>query len=270
MQGTALSTSRTPAATSTDDEPAATLARLAHSYGRTAVAPDERSRRIRAIFAAIAPGYDRANDWMSLGLHRRWKDRLAVRVEVSGGAVLDLAGGTGDVAARVRRRGAGLVVNADASEPMLRVDRSRHAHRSVVVATAEALPLASDGLAAVTLAFGLRNFTSPLDALTEIRRVLRPGGRLHLLEFSRPVWWLRPFYRALSAWLLPLLGGLVTGRPAAYRYLAQSIDAFPDATAVAAALEQAGFRVREVELLAFGIAAIHVAERPRDEAACTP
>jgi demethylmenaquinone methyltransferase/2-methoxy-6-polyprenyl-1,4-benzoquinol methylase len=228
-------------------------------FGDRTVGPEERRRRIRAIFAAIAPGYDLANDLMSLGLHRRWKARLAGGVRPDG-AVLDLAGGTGDVTRLLRKRGLD-VLNGDPSAAMLRVARRRGVG-PVVGLAAEALPLRDASLGAVTLAFGLRNFTAPQAALGEIRRVLRPGGRLHLLEFSRPDAWLRPFYTALSGWLLPLLGGLVTGRPGAYRYLARSIAGFPDAVAVSDALRAAGFRVVAVEPLAFGIACLHVAERP--------
>lgn len=247
--------------TGADDEPR--LAGLASSFGYEAVGAGERRRRIRAIFDDIAAGYDRANDLMSCGLHRLWKRRLAA-LAATPGAVLDLAGGTGDVAARLRRtRPARLVVNGDPSPAMLAVDRHRHGPTvPAVVLEAERLPWADGAFAAITCAFGLRNVTEPAAALAEVTRVLRPGGRLYLLEFSTPAAWLRPLYRRLSRRLLPAIGGAVTGRPHAYRYLAQSIDRFPAAGDVSAALERAGLRVERVERRAFGIAAIHVARRP--------
>ncbi|MFP4361739.1 MAG: ubiquinone/menaquinone biosynthesis methyltransferase [Alphaproteobacteria bacterium] len=243
-----------------DDE--RSLAGLARSYGYARVEADERRRRVRATFDGIAAGYDRANDLMSLGLHRLWKRRLAAGVTASG-PILDLAGGTGDVAALLRRaRAERLVVGGDPSPAMLAVDRRRHGAATAVVALeAERLPLANASVAAVTFAFGLRNVTEPAATLAEIARVLEPGGRLHLLEFSTPVWWLRPLYRRASALVLPWLGGRVTGRPEAYRYLAQSIDRFPTAAAVSAALARAGLRVERVEPLAGSIAVIHVARR---------
>jgi demethylmenaquinone methyltransferase/2-methoxy-6-polyprenyl-1,4-benzoquinol methylase len=132
---------------------------------------------------------------------------------------------------------------------------------------AEHLPWADGGLAAVTFAFGFRNVTDPAATLAEIARVLAADGRLFLLEFSTPRAWLRPLYRRLSAHVLPLVGGLVTGRPAAYRYLAQSIDRFPDVAAVGAALADAGLEVERVERFAFGIAALHVARPGGDRIA---
>ena len=241
---------------------------LATSYGYARVDAAERRRRIRALFDDIAPGYDRANDLMSLGLHRRWKRRLAAAADGTG-PVLDLAGGTGDVAALLRRRApARLVVNGDPSPAMLAVDRGRHGRAArAVVLEAERLPWADGALDAVTFAFGFRNVTEPERALAEIARVLRPGGRLHLLEFSTPARWLRPLYRRLSARVLPLIGGLVTGRPRAYRYLAESIDRFPDVAAVTGALARAGLVVERVERFAFGIAALHVARRPAADGA---
>jgi demethylmenaquinone methyltransferase/2-methoxy-6-polyprenyl-1,4-benzoquinol methylase len=239
------------------------LVELGASYGYARVGAAERRRRVRATFDGIAGGYDRANDWMSLGLHRRWKRRLAAEVTASG-PVLDLAGGTGDVAAHLRDAWpARLVVGGDPSAAMLAVDRRRHGAAVPVVALeAERLPFADASLAAVTCAFGFRNVTEPATALAEIARVLRPGGRLHLLEFSTPAPWLRPLYRRLSAHLLPWIGGRVTGRPEAYRYLAQSIDRFATAAAVSDALARAGLRVERVEPLALAVAVVHVARRP--------
>jgi demethylmenaquinone methyltransferase/2-methoxy-6-polyprenyl-1,4-benzoquinol methylase len=247
-----------------DDTPnERSLTALAGSYGYARVGAAERRRRVRATFDGIAPGYDRANDVMSLGRHRRWKRRLVAAVTASG-PVLDLAGGTGDVARLLREaRPERLVVNGDPSPAMLAVDRRRHGAASpAVVLEAERLPFADASLAAITCAFGFRNTTEPEAALAEIARVLRPGGRLHLLEFSTPERWLRPFYRRAAARLLPWLGGRVTGRPEAYRYLAQSIDRFPTAEAVTTALTAAGLRVERVEPLAYSIAVVHVARRP--------
>lgn len=232
---------------------------LADTFGARAVAPDERRDLIRRTFEGVAPRYDLMNDLMSLGIHRLWKDRFAaLAAPRPGEAALDLAGGTGDVAFRLARAGARVTV-ADPSAAMMAVGHARPGGEAVVwtEAEAEALPFADASFDLVTIAFGIRNVTRLDDALAEIRRVLRPGGRFLCLEFSRPHAWLRPFYETWSKTAIPLLGAAVSGRREAYRYLVESIGRFPDQSAFAAIVTRNGFAAVDWVDLSFGIAAIH-------------
>jgi demethylmenaquinone methyltransferase/2-methoxy-6-polyprenyl-1,4-benzoquinol methylase len=233
-------------------------------FGFEQVPEHEKARKVAGVFESVAPKYDLMNDLMSLGLHRLWK---AFAVEVSGvragDRVLDIAGGSGDLArAFARRVGAtGEVWLTDINPAMLSVGRDRLLDEGVVAPTAqcdaEALPFRSDRFDCVTVAFGLRNMTHKDRALAEMRRVLRPGGRLLVLEFSK-VW--KPLekpYDWYSLKVLPWLGKRVANDEAAYRYLAESIRMHPDQEALRSMMEQAGFENVEYFKLAAGVVALH-------------
>ena len=235
---------------------------LDQSFGRQTVTVDERKSRIRRVFDAVAPRYDLMNDLMSFGIHRLWKRTLARRVAEVGGTTVDLAGGTGDVAALLcdgRRR----VIVCDPSLAMMRAGRPRQSKDIVWLGgEAEKLPFADASVDLLTVSFGLRNATVLEAALVEIRRVLRPGGRFVCLEFSRPHFWLAPFYDLYSWLVIPLLGAAVAGETSAYRYLVESIRRFPDQKAFARLVADAGFQAVRWENLSFGIACLHFAEVP--------
>ncbi|ENO89653.1 class I SAM-dependent methyltransferase [Thauera linaloolentis] len=230
------------------------------SFGGTAVSPGERRRRIRGVFEAIAPRYDLMNDLMSFGIHRLWKRTLARRCEDYRGIVVDLAGGTGDMAARLCAEGRTVIV-CDPSWAMMSVGRRRGIPAVWSAGEAERLPFASASVDLLTLSFGLRNTTEIGAALAEIHRVLKPGGCFACLEFSRPAWWLAPVYDRYSRLVIPRLGAAVAGRPEAYTYLIESIRRFPDQQALAATLSATGFQSVHWENLSFGIACIHYARR---------
>jgi len=241
---------------------------ISGSFGEERVAPEERRRRIRALFEAIAGRYDLMNDLMSFGLHRHWKRTLARRASaVPGDDALDLAGGTGDVARLLLRDGRRNVTVCDPSEAMMRRGQERlgAAHAGQIhwmVGEGEALPLPDASLDLVTVAFGLRNMTDPAAALRECLRCLRPGGTLICLEFSQPVRWLRPFYRLYSEAVIPLLGAAVARHPGAYRYLIDSIRRFPAQEDVKQLFEAAGFTGVGYENLMLGVACLHSGVRP--------
>jgi demethylmenaquinone methyltransferase/2-methoxy-6-polyprenyl-1,4-benzoquinol methylase len=233
-------------------------------FGYRPVPEEEKARHVAGVFDSVAPRYDLMNDLMSAGLHRLWK-RFAVEASGvrPGERVLDIAGGTGDLARLFSRRvGAqGEVVLTDINLAMLRHGRDRLLDAGIVLplalCDAEKLPFPPDRFDCVAVAFGLRNMTRKESALKEMRRVLRPGGRLVVLEFSK-VWApVKPLYDAYSFGLLPRLGKLVANDAAAYRYLAESIRMHPDQEALKAMLEQAGLERVEYFNLAAGVVALH-------------
>src|SRR5262245_34529951 len=233
-------------------------------FGYQRVPEDEKSRRVAGVFDSVASRYDLMNDLMSGGLHRLWK-RFAVAQSYvrPGDRVLDVAGGTGDLARLFAQRigTRGEVVLTDVNAAMLRAGRDRLLDAGslipVVRCDAERLPFASDRFDCVSVAFGLRNMTRKETALAEMRRVLKPGGRLLILEFSR-VWGpLKPLYDAYSFGLLPRLGKLVANDAEAYRYLAESIRVHPDQDTLKAMTEQAGLERVEYFNLAAGVVALH-------------
>lgn len=231
---------------------------LSGTFGYQHVAPDERERRIRAVFQAVAGRYDLMNDIMSMGIHRLWKRAMArAAAPRAGEIVVDLAGGTGDIARLLAGQGRDVVV-CDPSQAMMDVGRQRCPQGvRFVEGTAEAMPFADNSVDVLTIAFGLRNVTSLAAALTEIRRVLKPGGRFLCLEFSRPWAPIRPFYDAWSFLVIPRLGAAVAGEPAAYEYLVESIRRFPDQKTLAAAMRDAGFDGVGWCDYSFGIACLH-------------
>lgn len=234
-------------------------------FGYQTVEEHEKAERVRGVFDSVAPSYDLMNDVLSGGLHRAWKAyTVAVANVQPGQRVLDIAGGTGDLARAFAPRVGeqGRVVLTDINEAMLRTGRDRLLDEGRVLPTAacdaERLPFADASFDLVSVAFGLRNMTRKEGALKEMARVLRPGGRLLVLEFSRPAAPLRRAYDLYSFKLMPLLGKLVAGDAESYRYLAESIRMHPDQEALRAMMKDAGFGHVDVHNLAGGIVALHV------------
>jgi demethylmenaquinone methyltransferase/2-methoxy-6-polyprenyl-1,4-benzoquinol methylase len=237
-------------------------------FGFESVAEGEKARRVRGVFDAVAPKYDLMNDLMSFGLHRAWKAyTVAVANLRPGDRVLDLAAGTGDLArAFARQVGAnGLVLHTDINEAMLREGRDRLLDRGLVLPTlicdAEQLPLPAASFDLVSVAFGLRNMTHQDQALAEMARVLRPGGRLLVLEFSKVAAPLSKAYDWYSFRVLPRLGQWVAGDGDSYRYLAESIRMHPDQATLKAMMKAAGFAHVDVHNLTGGVVALHVGVR---------
>jgi demethylmenaquinone methyltransferase/2-methoxy-6-polyprenyl-1,4-benzoquinol methylase len=238
-------------------------------FGYREVEAGAKAGLVRRVFDSVAGRYDLMNDLMSGGVHRLWKatliDMLRPRPDME---LVDVAGGTGDIAARFLAAGGRRVTVCDISEAMLRVGRDRAIDRGVlsavdwVAADAEALPLPDSSVGAYTIAFGLRNVTHVERALAEARRVLRPGGRFLCLEFSHvSAPWLHALYDRYSFTVLPRLGAVVAGDRDAYRYLVESIRRFPPQDRLAAMLREAGFGLVAFRNLSGGIAAIHSAWR---------
>ena len=234
------------------------------TFGDQMVDSAERRARIRRVFDAVAPRYDLMNDLMSLGIHRLWKRRLARRLAGVHGWVVDLAGGTGDIARLLARAPGRRVTVIDPSQAMMAVGRARAGMARVEwhVGEAEQLPLPDASVDLVVVSFGLRNATRLTAALIEIHRVLKPGGRFVCLEFSRPAAWLAPFYDLYSFLVIPRLGALVAREPEAYQYLVESIRRFPDQAEFALLMQEAGFDDVRWENLSFGIACLHFGGKP--------
>lgn len=240
--------------------------------GRGLASEDEQVAYVRRMFDAIAPRYDLANTLLSAGLHWRWKRETVRLVDPPhGGRALDVCCGTGDLAILLARRVGprGVVVGLDFSAEMLRVARRRAAAAGVAAVCrfaqcdARALAARETAFDVVTMGFGLRNVVRPRSALREARRALRPGGRLAVLEFSRPT---NPFVRRLyhlySFTLLPCVGRLASRHGDAYLYLPTSIRTWPDQDTLAAMLAQSGFAQVGYRNLCTGIAAVHIGTRP--------
>jgi len=246
---------------------------LSQTFGKQSVDEAERERRIRRVFEAVARRYDLMNDLMSMGIHRLWK-RSLVRLAAprAGQHIVDLAGGTGDVAALMAAPDR-LVTVCDPSLGMMDAGRSRGDARLAQVqwlaGTGEALPLADGSVDTLTIAFGIRNVTQMSAALAEIRRVLAPGGCFLCLEFSTPWAPLRPFYNLFSFTVIPRLGAWVANAPEAYTYLVESIRRFPDQREFKAAIERAGFENVSYRNLTGGIACIHSGHKPAQRASAT-
>jgi len=223
-----------------------------------------REASIRSVFAGVAPRYDLMNDAMSFGIHRLWKRQMAKRVRPQGGQVIiDLAGGTGDIAGLLASFDRSVIV-ADPSLPMMREGVIRGLGPvQWVGATAESLPFADETADTITMAFGLRNVTAMEVALKEILRVLKPGGRFLCLEFSTPRQPLKPIYDLYSALVIPRLGAWIAGQPSAYRYLIDSIRRFPNQEELKGLFEAIGLVNVTFVNQSFGIACLHEGEKPR-------
>lgn len=243
-----------------------TETRLADSAAAGGV---EKSRYVRRIFSEIAPRYDLLNRLLSLNIDRGWRRRALAELAWGrhpGGVYLDLCAGTLDVAAALARQPgfAGVVLGADFAEPMLRAGEGKAPRGIVVPLAADAghLPLADRSTRGAVVAFGIRNVADLDGALAELHRVLAPGARAVILEFSTPsAPIVRAIYQAYFHHVLPVIGGLFSGQPTAYRYLPRSVANFPSPDDFARRLERAGFtRVRWFPLT-LGIATVHVAER---------
>ncbi len=236
---------------------------FSHSFGNSPVSPEERRQRIRALFERIARRYDLMNDLMSFGTHRLWKRKLAWAANAGAGErALDIAGGTGDVAGRLAAPDRSVLV-CDPSLAMMEAGRARGISEvNWLAAAAESLPIADASVDLVTVAFGIRNVTRMEEALAEIFRVLKPGGRFLCLEFSRPAAWLRPFYQAFSWTVIPRLGRWIAKDPDAYDYLIESIRRFPEQEVLKDLFEEAGFDDVHYKNLSFGIACIHLGFKP--------
>jgi demethylmenaquinone methyltransferase/2-methoxy-6-polyprenyl-1,4-benzoquinol methylase len=236
-------------------------------FGFQRVSRQDKARRVRGVFDSVAGNYDLMNDLMSAGTHRLWKRfTLSLANLRPGQRALDVAGGTGDLAAGLARQVGerGLVVLTDINAAMLGRGRDRlidaglAGNVACVQANAERLPFPDASFDCVTIGFGLRNVTDKPAALSAMRRTLKPGGQLLVLEFSRPsVAGLKPLYDAYSFRILPLLGRLVAHDEASYRYLAESIRMHPDQETLLKMMQEAGLEGCRYHNLAGGIVAVH-------------
>ena len=236
-------------------------------FGFERVARDEKQQRVRGVFDSVASKYDLMNDLMSGGMHRLWKRFTLSQTGLKPGqSALDVAGGTGDLAAGLARQVGpkGRVVLSDINWEMLARGRDRLLDRGIagevefVLANAEQLPFRDASFDCITIGFGLRNVTDKPAALASMRRVLKPGGQLLVLEFSHPVApGLKPVYDAYSFKVLPLMGRLVAGDDASYRYLAESIRMHPTQEELAELMRTTGFEGCRWHNLTGGIVALH-------------
>jgi len=234
-------------------------------FGFESVDEREKARRVRGVFDSVAPRYDLMNDLMSMGLHRAWKAYTVLVANVRPGhRVLDIAGGTGDLALAFAKKvgPAGTVVHTDINEAMLRTGRDRLLDAGVALPTlvcdAEKLPFADASFDLVSVAFGLRNMTHKDAALAEMNRVLKPGGKLLVLEFSKVAKPLEKAYDWYSFKVLPQLGRLVAGDAASYRYLAESIRVHPGQEELKGLMKKVGFGHVDYHNLTGGVVALHV------------
>jgi len=236
-------------------------------FGYQTVDSDAKADMVGEVFHSVAEKYDVMNDLMSFGVHRIWK-RITIQQAAArpGQHILDLAGGTGDLAAKFSTRvgSEGRVVLSDINESMLSVGKKRLTDKGIVgnieyvVADAEQLPFEDDSFDTVTMAFGLRNVTNKDRALESIFRVLKPGGRLLVLEFSKPVLpLLSKAYDAYSFTALPFMGKLVANDAESYRYLAESIRMHPDQETLKSMMDSAGFFKTSYQNMTGGIVALH-------------
>jgi demethylmenaquinone methyltransferase / 2-methoxy-6-polyprenyl-1,4-benzoquinol methylase len=226
--------------------------------------------RIRRMFGEIAPWYDFLNHFLSLNIDKTWRTKTVRRVPVGDGPLLDLCTGTGDLAFAYRRSASAdvKIIGSDSCRPMLELAKKKAAERQVAVdffeADSQELPFADDTFAVTTVSFGLRNITDPHKGLSEMVRVTKPGGRVAVLEFSKPKnRFLRGTYNTYFKHVLPRIGqALSKSQDNAYSYLPASVQQFPDGAALVAWLEQAGLTEVTFEVLTFGVATLYVGQKP--------
>jgi demethylmenaquinone methyltransferase/2-methoxy-6-polyprenyl-1,4-benzoquinol methylase len=229
--------------------------------------PQQASAWVRGMFGRIAPRYDLLNHLLSMNIDRYWRSRtvssVAAILALPGARVLDVCCGTGDLTLALNSRSqSGLVFGSDFCHPMLQKANSKTANGHWFEADALQLPLAGDSLDLVTTAFGFRNLTNYHSGLIELRRILKPGGKLAILEFSTPPNpLLAAAYGFYSRTILPAIGGVISGSREAYTYLPESVRKFPDADGLAEQMREAGFVNVQFERLTFGIVALHLGDR---------
>ncbi|MDB4837574.1 bifunctional demethylmenaquinone methyltransferase/2-methoxy-6-polyprenyl-1,4-benzoquinol methylase UbiE [Marinomonas sp.] len=236
-------------------------------FGFKEIPEDEKAQAVAQVFHSIAAKYDIMNDLMSGGVHRLWKRHTISQSGVrAGNSVLDIAGGTGDLTLKFSRLvgSEGQVILADINDSMLKVGRDKLANNGIVgnvkfvQANAEALPFPDDTFDCITIAFGLRNVTDKSKALASMYRVLKPGGRLLVLEFSKPqAEWLSQAYDQYSFRLLPAMGKLIANDSESYRYLAESIRMHPNQETLKDMMTEVGFERAQYQNLTGGIVALH-------------
>jgi demethylmenaquinone methyltransferase/2-methoxy-6-polyprenyl-1,4-benzoquinol methylase len=233
------------------------------NFGDELVSPEEKTRRVGAVFSSVARRYDVMNDLMSGGMHRLWKDRFVNRVKPRAGeTILDMAGGTGDIAFRMAKRGARVTV-ADINPDMLEVGKERAAERDIAgldwaTENAEKLSFGDSRFDAYTIVFGIRNVTDIPGALREARRVLKRGGRFFCMEFSTSDWpGFAEAYDAFASNVIPKVGKLVADDEASYQYLVESIRRFPRPEAFRRMITEAGFSQARAEPALGGLVTIH-------------
>ena len=232
---------------------------------------DEQARRVREMFASIASRYDLLNHLLSGNIDKRWRRLVAKALyqglPANGGRILDVACGTGDLSLTLTGSGDAQVVGIDFCRPMLDIAASKSSKRASDVQFIEgdalALPFRDGSFDAATIAFGLRNLASVEAGLSELLRVLKPGGRVAVLEFSRPKSAIfRQVFKVYFTKLLPVVGGLISGSRGAYQYLPDSVSRFPNQKELSSMMKQAGFEEISYQNLTGGIAALHVGSRP--------
>ena len=233
------------------------------NFGDELVSPEEKTRRVGQVFSSVARRYDLMNDLMSGGMHRLWKDRFVTRVKPRAGEhILDMAGGTGDIAFRMARRGARVTVS-DINADMLAVGELRAEKRGIAgldwkVENAEKLSFPSSSFDGYTIVFGIRNVTDIPAALCEAHRVLKRGGRFFCMEFSSSDWpGFATLYDAYSSKVIPRVGKIVADDEESYRYLVESIRRFPKPQAFRAMVSRAGFVRANAEQMLGGLVTIH-------------
>ncbi|MDC0344787.1 bifunctional demethylmenaquinone methyltransferase/2-methoxy-6-polyprenyl-1,4-benzoquinol methylase UbiE [Alphaproteobacteria bacterium] len=240
-----------------------------YRYGHEHVSYKDKIQGVARVFSAVAPQYDLMNDLMSLGLHRRWKNHLVSKLAPFPGMVhLDLAGGTGDIATRILQKTKAMTPTAhvyvgDYSAEMLQEGRNRaidsgiHDQLSWIQLNGEALPFPDARFDSITLSFGLRNMAKLDQVLSHMHRILKPGGKALIMEFSKPAKPFVPLAQFYNHKFLPFMGEHVANNRDAYQYLADSIDTFPDQETLSKMLRKANFERVSYENLAGGIVAIH-------------
>jgi demethylmenaquinone methyltransferase/2-methoxy-6-polyprenyl-1,4-benzoquinol methylase len=233
------------------------------NFGDELVSPEEKTRRVAEVFSSIARRYDLMNDLMSGGMHRLWKDRFVNRVRPRPGEeILDMAGGTGDVAFRMARRGARVTV-ADINADMLEVGKGRAKERAIAglnwqVENAEALTFADASFDAYTIVFGIRNVTDISAAIREAHKVLKRGGRFYCMEFSSSEWpGFSTLYEAFASNIIPRIGKAVADDESSYRYLVESIRRFPRSRAFKTMISKGGFVRAAAEPMLGGLVTIY-------------